>query len=127
MRRDVLTAVDELTARGLVTETVPATPIPMIEPPIECTGCGDGPDVRARVLLAVDEGLLAVGVDAALAPELAAAFGSTAMGVIEAGPHVVRRRPPGARYRTGPGRRPPLPRARTSWPGPGIPNPWSRR
>jgi Coenzyme PQQ synthesis protein D (PqqD) len=85
VRRDVLTAVDELAARGLVTETVLAPPIPMIEPPIECTGCGDGPAFGARVLLAVDEGLLGVGVDRELAPELAAAFGPTAMGVIEAG------------------------------------------
>ena len=85
VRRDVRTAVDELTTRGLVTESVLATPIPMIEPPIECTGCGDGPAFGARLLLAVDEGLLGIGVEPELAPELAAAFGATAMGVIEAG------------------------------------------
>src|SRR3954467_10357066 len=57
----------------------------MIEPPIQCTGCGDGPAFAARILIAVDDGLLAIGTDAELAPELAAAFGGVAMGVIDAG------------------------------------------
>jgi hypothetical protein len=85
VRSDVLTIVDELVARDLVTETVASAPIPMIEPPIQCTGCGDGPAFAARILIAVDDGLHAVGTDAELAPELAAAFGAAAMGVIEAG------------------------------------------
>jgi hypothetical protein len=82
---DVTAAVDELAARGLVTETVTPVTIPMIEPPVECTGCGDGPAFAARVLVAVDEGLLAVGADARFAPELAAALGERAMGVLDDG------------------------------------------
>ncbi len=85
VRDDVLRTVDELTSRGLVTETVEPVTIPMIEPPIQCTGCGDGPPFGARVLVAVDDGLLAIGADSELAPELAAAFGGSAMGVIDAG------------------------------------------
>jgi hypothetical protein len=85
VRRDVLGIIDELIERDLVTEAVAPLPIPMIEPPIQCTGCGDGPAFAARILIAVDDGLLAIGADAELAPELAAAFGDSAMGVIEAG------------------------------------------
>jgi hypothetical protein len=85
VRRDVFAAIEELTERDLVTETVVALPIPMIEPPIQCTGCGEGPAFAARILIEVDDGLLAVGADADVAPELAGAFGDRAIGVVDAG------------------------------------------
>jgi hypothetical protein len=82
---DVENVVEELTSRELLAGAVGPSAIPMIEPPIQCTGCGDGPAFDARVLIAVDDGLLAIGADTEFAPELAAAFGGRALGVLDAG------------------------------------------
>ena len=57
VRRDVRTRRRRAhDARAGDRDACAPTPIPMIEPPIECTGCGDGPAFGARVLLAVDDG-----------------------------------------------------------------------
>ncbi len=85
MRADVLPRSRSSSARGLVTETVAPVPIPMIEPPIECTGCGDGPRFASAGAGRGRRRLLAVGADAAFAPELAAALGEAAMGVLDDG------------------------------------------
>jgi hypothetical protein len=82
---DVLRVASELVALDvLVDADAPALSIPVIEPVASCSGCGPGPTYEWHVLVAVDDGLLAIGADAAVAGALTEVLAARVAGVLEA-------------------------------------------
>lgn len=85
VRADVGAALAELTSRGLVRDAgaPEPLPIPMVDLPVECTACGPGPAYAGSVLLAFDDGLVAVGADPEFAPALAGALAARHVGMVD--------------------------------------------